>query len=107
VGSAALLAMLATLIFVVAGIVRPIRALTRAAYQAARETLPEAIEQIGRSAPDAPRPQLPPIDVRSRDELRDLAGALTSLQESSVDLAVLQHRAEREGADMLVNLGRR
>jgi signal transduction histidine kinase len=107
VAGAALLAMVAALIFVVAGIVRPIRALTRAAYQAARTTLPEAIEQIGRSAPDAPRPRLPEIDVRSGDELRDLADALTSLQESSVDLAMLQHKAERQAADMLVNLGRR
>jgi len=107
VGGAALLAMLASLIFVVAGIVRPVRALTRAAYQAARTTLPDAIEQIGRSAPDAPRPRLPSIDVRSRDELRDLADALTSMQESALDLALLQRTAERESADMLVNLGRR
>ena len=106
VGAVALVFLLATLAFVVAGIVRPLRALTRAAYEAAHRTLPEAIGEIRATPGDAP-PQLPAVEVRSRDELRDLADALSSMQASAVSLAFDQHRAEREASDILVNLGRR
>ena len=106
VGAVALLFLLATLAFVVAGIVRPIRALTRAAYAAAHQALPDAIGRIRREPAEA-APQLPPVQVRSRDELRDLADALSSMQDSAVSLAFDQHRAEREAAEILVNLGRR
>ena len=106
VGIIALLFLLATLAFVVASIVRPVRELTRAAYQAAHQALPDAIGRIRRSSGDDV-PELPAIEVRSRDELRDLADALSSLQSSAVRLAVDQHRAERRSAEILVNLGRR
>ena len=106
VGVIALLFLLGTLAFVVAGIVRPLRALTAAAYQAAHRSLPDAIGKIRRTPGDAP-PELPPVEVRSRDELRDLAAALSSMQSSAVALAFDQHRAERAAADILVNLGRR
>ena len=86
--------------------VRPIRALTRAAYEAAHQALPDAIGRIRRTPGDEP-PQLPAVQVRSRDELHDLADALSSMQDSAVRLAFDQHRAEREAAEILVNLGRR
>jgi signal transduction histidine kinase len=106
VGVLALLFLLATLAFVVAGVVRRIRELTRAAYEAAHRALPDAVGRIRSSDADAP-PELPPVQVRSRDELRDLADALSSMQDSAVRLAFDQHRAEREAAGILVNLGRR
>jgi signal transduction histidine kinase len=106
VGVIALLFLLGTLAFVVAGIVRPIRALTTAAYEAAHRALPDAIGKIRHTPGDAP-PELPAVEVRSRDELRDLADALSSMQNSAVSLAFDQHQAERAAADILVNLGRR
>ena len=107
VGAAALLLVLTMLGFVIAGIVRPIRALTREAYRAAYEILPDTIGEVRSMPADAEPPQVPPIQVRSHDELGELAGALTSIQASAVQLAVDQHRAERASAEMLINLGRR
>jgi len=66
----------------------------------------DAIGKIRHTPGDAP-PELPAVEVRSRDELRDLADALSSMQNSAVELAFDQHRAERAAADILVNLGRR
>ena len=107
VGAGALLLVLTMLGFVIAGIVRPIRTLTREAYRAAHKVLPESIGEIRSMPADAEPPHVPPIQVRTRDELGELAGALTSIQASAVQLAVDQHRAERESAEMLINLGRR
>jgi Histidine kinase-, DNA gyrase B-, and HSP90-like ATPase len=103
----ALLLLLGTLAVVVAGIVRPVRAMTQAARDAARRGLPDAVRRIRSARADEPPPQMPAIEVRSRPELRDLAAAITELQTSAVQLAHDQRRAERESADMLVNLGRR
>ena len=107
VGVAALLLVLTMLGFVIAGIVRPIRTLTRQAYSAAHNVLPDTIGEIRSMPADAEPPRVSPIQVGSRDELGDLAGALTSIQASAVQLALDQHRAERESAEMLINLGRR
>ncbi len=106
-GLAALILVLLALAFVVARIVRPIRNLTRAAYRVANETLPETIGVIKGLPVDAAAPTLLPVEVPTHDELWDLAAALTTMQSRAVELALDQHRAERESADMLVNLGRR
>ncbi len=98
---------LAALAFVVTRIVRPIKNLTTAAYDLAHEALPRAIEEIRTSPADAAVPQLPALSVPTKDELDDLAAALTTVQSRAVELAVEQHRAEREAAQMLINLGRR
>ena len=106
VGLIALLLAVAMLGLVIAGIVRPIRSLTRTAYDAAHRTLPETVGEIRRSSFASP-PAVPAIDVGAANELRELASALGSMQTSAVQLAFDQHRAERESADVLVNLGRR
>ena len=106
VGLIALLLAVAMLGLVIAGIVRPIRSLTRTAYDAAHRTLPETVGEIRRSSFASP-PAVPAIDVGAANELRELASALGSMQASAVQLAFDQHRAERESADVLVNLGRR
>lgn len=106
-GLAALILVLLALAFVVARIVSPIRNLTRAAYRVAHETLPETIGAIKGLPGDAAAPTLLPVEVPTHDELWDLAAALTTMQSRAVELALDQHRAERESADMLVNLGRR
>jgi signal transduction histidine kinase len=108
VGAVALVLVLAALRLVVTGIARPIRTLTRAAYQAAHTSLPEAVNAVRRDPGDgAAVPLPPPVTVRAGGELADLADALTSMQNSALVLAVDQHRAERESAEALINLGRR
>jgi signal transduction histidine kinase len=106
----ALLLLLGATAVVVVGIVRPVRpvrAMAQAARDAARRGLPDAVRRIRSARAEEPPPQLPAIEARSRPELRDLATAITELQTSAVQLAHDQRRAEREAADMLVNLGRR
>lgn len=103
-----LLLVLAVLVTVVVRrLVRPIRGLTVAARRVADQTLPAVIARIKTMPADAEPPALPAFRVDTRDELRDLAEAFTQVQDSAVRLATDQHRAEREAAEMLVNLGRR
>jgi hypothetical protein len=89
------------------GIVRPVRLLTAAALDAAENRLPRVVAQIATLPDDAPTPTLPKFEVTTRDELATLASALTSMQDSAVDLALDQRRNEKANADTLVNLGRR
>jgi hypothetical protein len=92
---------------VVRGIVGPVRSLTNAALDAANERLPRVVAEIGSLPADAPTPSLPRFEVTTKDELSELASALTTLQNSAVDLALEQRRNEEANAETLVNLGRR
>jgi signal transduction histidine kinase len=92
---------------VVNRIVRPIHRLTRDAYRAAYETLPAAVAEIKTMPADVQPPTLAPVRVGTRDELAELGRALSTMQSSAVELAMDQHRADRESAEMLINLGRR
>jgi anti-sigma regulatory factor (Ser/Thr protein kinase) len=106
-GGLILLALLTGLVVAVLNIVRPIRRLTQEADQTASERLPAAIATIKSLDAGAEPPQLPPFRAGTSDELSDLAHALNGFQDSALRLAVEQHRADRETADMLINLGRR
>jgi signal transduction histidine kinase len=89
--------------------VRPLRSLTRQAREVARERLPRVLEEV-LSRPlgeDVTVPEVPPVVVRTHDEVRDVADALTSVQLAAVDLAVEQAVLRRNIADSFVNLGRR
>jgi hypothetical protein len=109
VGLSALLLLLAAgfATFAIRNIVRPVRSLTAAALDAANNRLPKVVAQIATLADDAPTPALPNFKVTTRDELSELALALTSLQDSAVGLALDQRRNEQANAETLVNLGRR
>ena len=102
-----LILLVGLLAYAVSRLVRPVRMLTREAFRTATDRLPGAIAAIKAMEPGADPPRLPPFSVRSRDELHDLAEALTGLQDAALDQAVAQHRADRETSEMLVNLGRR
>lgn len=91
----------------VRGIVGPVRSLTLAALDAANERLPKVVAEIGTLPADAPTPTLPKFEVTTKDELAELASALTTLQDSAVELALEQRRNEEANAETLVNLGRR
>ena len=90
-------------------ITRPLRALTEQARTMARRSLPDAVRNI-LEAPlgdDVVVPRPVPIDVRSRDEVSDVADALNTVQISALELAVEQAVLRRNIADSFVNLGRR
>ena len=106
-GTGLLLVLLGVLAIAILNIVRPIRRLTRQALASATERLPGAIAHIKTMDATAEPPTLPGFVVTTNDELRELGDAFTTLQDSALRLAVEQHRADRERADMLVNLGRR
>jgi methyl-accepting chemotaxis protein len=108
VGTLALTCALAMLVTVVVRrIVQPVRGLTVAARKIADRTLPDVITRIKALPADAEPPALPRYRVDTRDELKDLAEAFTQVQDSAVRMATEQHRAERQVAEMLINLGRR
>jgi signal transduction histidine kinase len=107
IGSVGVLLLLFLLGLVVRRITRPVRRLTRAAHTAAEETLPAAVRRITAPEGDGRPPTLVPFPVETGDELAELAAALTKMQDRTVELAVEQHRRERETAEMLLNLGRR
>ncbi|WP_432565282.1 sensor histidine kinase [Kineococcus sp. SYSU DK003] len=88
-------------------VVVPLRQLTARAEEVAAERLPEAIGVVRSLPADAQPPTLPAFEVGARDELSALAVAFNHVQDSALDLAVEQHRADRAAAEMLVNLGRR
>lgn len=88
-------------------VVVPLRALTARADEVASQRLPEAITAVRALPADATPPTLPAFSVTTKDELADLAVAFNHVQDSALDLAVEQHRADRAAAEMLVNLGRR
>jgi len=108
-GVSALLLLLATLAVtaMVRGIVGPVRSLTAAALDAANERLPKVVAEIATLPADAPTPSLPRFEVTTKDELAELASALSTLQDSAVGLALEQRRNEEANAETLVNLGRR
>ena len=92
---------------IVRNIVRPVRSLTQAALRVANDRMPAVVAEIATLPADASAPTLPPFRVTTHDELAELAGALNTLQDSAVNLALEQRRNEVANADTLVNLGRR
>jgi signal transduction histidine kinase len=94
-------------VLVLRRVVRPIRHLTATAEQVASKTLPEAVDRIRTLGEGEAAPTLEPIVVTTTDETAQLADAFHTLQNTALQLAVDQHRAEAESAQMLVNLGRR
>ncbi|MGV3760087.1 MAG: ATP-binding protein [Actinomycetota bacterium] len=90
-------------------ITRPLRSLKVQAEHMAGTSLPAAVREILETPPgeDVVIPEVDPIKVRSRDEVADVAGALSAVQTSALDLAVEQAVLRRNISDSYVNLGRR
>jgi signal transduction histidine kinase len=90
-------------------ITRPLRSLTEQAEEMAGERLPAAVQQIldTPAGEDVAIPEVAPVEVQTRDEVREVAGALTTVQQSALDLAFEQAVLRRNIADSFVNLGRR
>lgn len=90
-------------------ITRPLRSLTRQADTMASERLPTAVQEILDTpvGEDVVIPEVEPVKVKTRDEVREVAHALNTVQTSALDLAVEQAVLRRNIADSFVNLGRR
>ncbi len=90
-------------------ITRPLRALTRHAKDMAEQGLPDAVNEILDTplGEDVVVPAVRPLHLATSDEVADVAGALNTVQETALDLAVEQAVLRRNIADSFVNLGRR
>jgi signal transduction histidine kinase len=90
-------------------IVGPLKDLTRQSIAMAERHLPNAVREV-LEAPvvdDVQVPDLPPVTVKSRDEVADVAETLNTVQYAALDLAVDQAMLRRNVADAFVNLARR
>jgi signal transduction histidine kinase len=90
-------------------ITRPLRSLRGQAEEMAGNRLPAAVRQILETPPgeDVIIPAVEPITVSSRDEVAEVASALSAVQASALDLAVEQAVLRRNISDSYINLGRR
>jgi signal transduction histidine kinase len=109
VGLLVLLVLAVVTTLVARSITRPLRSLTQQAMSMADERLPRAVQDIldTSSSVSIDIPRLQPIDIHTRDEVADVAQALTTVQESALRLAVEQAALRRNTADSFVHLGRR
>jgi signal transduction histidine kinase len=90
-------------------ITRPLRSLMGQAEEMAGKRLPAAVRQIldTPAGEDVVIPQVTPIEVKTKDEVSQVAAALSHVQSSAVDLAVEQAVLRRNISDSYINLGRR
>ena len=90
-------------------VTRPMLSLARQADEMASIRLPAAVSQVLNTAPGAEVsiPEIPPVKVKSRDEVQAVAAALNNVQSSALDLAVEQATLRRDIADSYVSMGRR
>ncbi len=90
-------------------ITRPLRRLRAEADEMARNRLPGALEQILETplGEDVVVPELDPIVVKTRDEVREVVAVLNDVQDRTLSLAADQAVLRRNIADSFVNLGRR
>ncbi|HUP74399.1 MAG TPA: nitrate- and nitrite sensing domain-containing protein [Acidimicrobiales bacterium] len=89
-------------------VVGPLRRLTRSAYELSEERLPQLVDQLTKPDSDASQFTLEPIEVRSHDEIGQLARAFNNLQEVTSNVAGQQSQLLRKGiGDIFVNLARR
>ncbi len=92
-------------------ITRPLRKLTTAAQELSTEQLPRLVESLRNPASQDVgflRSSVGKLDVRSRDEVGQLAEAFNTVQEVAVEVATEQAELLRKGiGDMFVNLARR
>ncbi len=102
-----ILAAVALAYLVARSITRPLRRLTEAADRISTEQLPALVSQLQAGSGDVAL-QAEPIDLRSRDELGQLAAAFNNLQRVTVEVAQEQSALLRKGiSDIFVNLARR
>jgi signal transduction histidine kinase len=101
------IAALALAVIVGRSISRPLRKLTVSAERLSSEELPALVEAMRQGAATTEH-NLTPIDTRGRDEVAQLANALSDIQDVTLEVAEEQGELLRRGiSDMFVNLARR
>jgi signal transduction histidine kinase len=104
------LAMLLTiaLTWIVArAVIRPLRKLTESAREMSQKQLPQLVESM-RAGGEIDAVVLPPIEIKSADEIGELARAFNDIEAVTVQVARDQALLLRKGmGDLFVNLARR
>jgi signal transduction histidine kinase len=88
-------------------VIRPLWGLSAAARNAANKTLPAAVEQAQREGPASVRRAFAPLEPPREHELRELATAFNSVQESAATLATSEAASKGNAGAVFLNFGRR
>ncbi|MGX7671994.1 sensor histidine kinase [Plantactinospora sp. DSM 117369] len=102
-----LLAALFTSIAIGRSVARSLRMLRGQALRVAQVELPETLERLRTVDPVAAEFEVPPADVRSMDEIGEVAEAFVAVHRSAVTVALEQAVMRRHVNAMFVNLARR
>ncbi|AVT36057.1 ATP-binding protein [Plantactinospora sp. BB1] len=102
-----LLAALFTSIAIGRSVARSLRMLRSQALRVAQVELPETLERLRTVDPVAAEFEVPPADVRSMDEIGEVAEAFVAVHRSAVTVALEQAVMRRHVNAMFVNLARR
>ena len=96
--------------YVARAVTVPLKKLTTAAYSLSTDKLPALIDRLRNpdEASGSLSETLTPIDIRSKDEIGQLADAFNSIQHVTVEVAEEQGALLRKGiGDIFINLARR
>ncbi|MEE6261507.1 sensor histidine kinase [Plantactinospora sonchi] len=104
---AVLLVALLTSVAIGRSIARSLRILRGQALRVAQVELPETLERLRTADPATARIDVPPADVRSMDEIGEVAEAFVAVHRSAVTVALEQATMRRHVNAMFVNLARR
>ncbi|MEO3743124.1 nitrate- and nitrite sensing domain-containing protein [Plantactinospora sp. B5E13] len=104
---AVLLAALLTSVAIGRSIARSLRILRSQALRVAQVELPETLERLRTADPATAQIDVPPADVRSMDEIGEVAEAFVAVHRSAVTVALEQATMRRHVNAMFVNLARR
>ncbi|MDL5160310.1 MFS transporter [Actinomycetospora termitidis] len=107
VALAVVIIVLVATILVVRSLTRPLRALRRGALQVADDRLPGLVTRLGSEDPSRVDTTVEPIDVRSDDEIGEVAAAFDEVHREAVRLAAAEARRRRATGALVVNLSRR
>jgi hypothetical protein len=96
-------------LLVARSITRPLGSLTRQARDMAHHRLPDGVRAVLERplGEDVQVPVIEPVCVQTRDEITDVAAALTSVQETAMGLAVEHAVLRRNLSDSFLHMGRR
>ncbi|MGZ4683305.1 MAG: ATP-binding protein, partial [Acidimicrobiales bacterium] len=106
----AILVALIIAFYVARAVTVPLKKLTSAAYTLSTDKLPALVERLRNpdEAVGSLSETLTPIDIRSKDEIGQLADAFNSIQHVTVEVAEEQGALLRKGiGDIFINLARR
>lgn len=93
--------------FIARSMLRPLRTLRYGALEIAQESLPDAIKQVNESPSTAYRVSVPPVPVRTEEEIGQVARSFDAVHQQALRLASEQALLRTNINDLFVNLARR